>query len=299
MDFYIIGFPKSGTSSLVYYLNQHPDIFIPDFEPHFFSTSNLRCRPFFYLQKTITDYLDIYKHNKHKLCGEKSVFYIYERKAMENILAFNPEAKIIIVRRNRIDFLISMYYQFAYSYGFRGNFTSFINQNADKICQTINDPLNLVFPRQLCISEPQFNELFSCQLAKLALFDNYINICLTIFKRKNVLLVNFLDISKETDRCLSQIFEFIGVKDINKLNTSKKVNGKKQVKNLLLHKTTKHMYMLCHKSKILNHVRYKYRPMRNIINYKWIEKLNSTRINEKIHPSVFNKLNKIFLHSKI
>ena len=36
-DFFIVGAPKCGTTSLYYYLRQHPQIFMPDYkEPHYF-----------------------------------------------------------------------------------------------------------------------------------------------------------------------------------------------------------------------------------------------------------------------
>ena len=34
-NLYIVGAPKSGTTSLYHYLNQHPDINIPNKEPRF------------------------------------------------------------------------------------------------------------------------------------------------------------------------------------------------------------------------------------------------------------------------
>jgi len=35
-NFFIVGAPKSGTTSLYHYLKQHPDISIPEKEPRYF-----------------------------------------------------------------------------------------------------------------------------------------------------------------------------------------------------------------------------------------------------------------------
>ncbi|QYO62225.1 sulfotransferase family protein [Leptolyngbya sp. 7M] len=107
-NFFIIGLPRCGTTSLSYYLRSHPDVFFPEplfKEPHFFS-------PDVYPQqiKTEAEYLKIFERaNNAKRIGEASVFYIFSDFARENIQRFNPEAKIIIIIRQPVEFMISLH----------------------------------------------------------------------------------------------------------------------------------------------------------------------------------------------
>ena len=42
-NFFIVGTPKSGTTSLFHYLQEHPEVFIPSLkEPHFFSSPEVK-----------------------------------------------------------------------------------------------------------------------------------------------------------------------------------------------------------------------------------------------------------------
>lgn len=43
-NFLIVGVMKAGTTTLAYYLNQHPDVFLPDREIHFFDNDKNYAR---------------------------------------------------------------------------------------------------------------------------------------------------------------------------------------------------------------------------------------------------------------
>jgi Sulfotransferase family len=97
-SFYIIGAPKCGTTSLYAYLRGHPGIYMPDLkEPQFF------CDDFPTLQqvKTRKKYIKLFKEAKAcQLRGEASVWYLFSKTAVKNILSERPDAKFIVMLRN-------------------------------------------------------------------------------------------------------------------------------------------------------------------------------------------------------
>lgn len=294
MDFFIIGFPKSGTTSIANYLNQCSDVFIPDFEPHFFSSDKIRRRPFFYLQKNEKEYTNLYKYNTNKICGEKSVFYIYEQEALKRLYQFNPAAKIIVVKRTPCTFLPAMYYQFAYSYGFTGDFNEFFKKYYPDIISNLNQPLNMVFPKALCLSKRKFNEIFACEIAKLALYDNYIRYVKSIFEPNKLLIIEMSEFFADIENNFKSLLAFIGAETSNNRIQFKRINEAKQVRSLFMHKLNKRLYMAVHGNKYINWFRHNSCILHTIIDHKYFEILNSRKIENKVDDDVLIELKNLF-----
>lgn len=114
-NFFILGAPKCGTTSMYHWLNQHSRIFFPKIkEPHFFSTDlNEKKRAV----KDLATYLSLYTEatENHSILGEASVFYLYSEKAVENIINFNPNARFLVMLRNPVDMVVSLHNQYLYS----------------------------------------------------------------------------------------------------------------------------------------------------------------------------------------
>lgn len=106
-DFYVVGAPKCGTTSLHRYLRQHPGVFVPDVkEPNFF------CSDFPSIQKykSLEDYSTLFEPaQENQLVGEASPWYLYSKTAIQNILDVQPDAKFIVMLRNPVDAVISYY----------------------------------------------------------------------------------------------------------------------------------------------------------------------------------------------
>ena len=119
-DFFIVGATRSGTTSMRNYLQEHPDIFIPRIpgEPHFFGSD-------LYRQNDIRDeqvYLSLFDEAKDEIrVGEKSVSYLYSKRAAVEIKEFQPSAKIIIMLRNPVDVMYFSHSQLFY-YGLESLF---------------------------------------------------------------------------------------------------------------------------------------------------------------------------------
>lgn len=99
-NFFIVGAPKCGTTSLYKYLRQHPEVFMPDRkEPHFFSTDIERPN-----RITEHEYFELFHPGRDRLrIGEASADYFYSRIACNRIRQMFPKAKIVIALRNPVD----------------------------------------------------------------------------------------------------------------------------------------------------------------------------------------------------
>jgi len=115
-NFFIVGAPKCGTTSLHEYLQRHPDVFMPFFkEPHYFG-SDLEGSRFRQFRGKPARYLKLFRDARgEKRIGESSPWYLVSQRAAEEIQAYDPTAKIIIMLRNPIDMMYSMWSQFRYS----------------------------------------------------------------------------------------------------------------------------------------------------------------------------------------
>lgn len=107
-NFYIVGTPKSGTTSLYHYLKEHPEVFMsPQKEPNFFSHEDITKQKLYYPVKNI-DSIENYKAlfdnvSKETVIGEASVSYLFYEKTPGKIKYITPDSKLIIILRNPID----------------------------------------------------------------------------------------------------------------------------------------------------------------------------------------------------
>lgn len=113
-NFFIIGAPKAGTTSLSEYLRTHPNVFMSDpKEIHFFATDFPRYR----FVETMADYLQLFSNaqNSHKAIGEASVYYLYSDTAVKKIKEFNPDARIIVMLREPIQLAYSQHSEMVFN----------------------------------------------------------------------------------------------------------------------------------------------------------------------------------------
>ncbi len=137
-DFFIAGAPKTGTTSLYHYLNQHPQIYMsPVKEPCYFA-SEVRSTSFAKefrpaaeksgeklralldqpgsggnlegIVSEWTDYLKLFRSASTGLAaGEASVCYLWSRTAAANIQSKIPDAKVIMILRDPSERAFSQY----------------------------------------------------------------------------------------------------------------------------------------------------------------------------------------------
>jgi hypothetical protein len=115
-DFFIVGAPKSGTTSLYTMLRQHPQIYMPDLkEPQFFA-SPPRPELAHWLPReakrphTLDEYLALFADAQPaQRVGESSTFYISSPTAAAKIAELQPHARIIAILREPVSFLRSLH----------------------------------------------------------------------------------------------------------------------------------------------------------------------------------------------
>ena len=117
-NFLIIGAAKGGTTSLYYYLSQHPQIYMsPLKEPRFFALEGEKLNfqnPDRSINHTsitsFSDYCQLFEGVNNEIAiGEASPLYLYSSKAIDRIAHYIPEAKLIAVLRNPVDRAYSCY----------------------------------------------------------------------------------------------------------------------------------------------------------------------------------------------
>jgi hypothetical protein len=105
-DFLIIGAQKSGTSSLYYYLAQHPQIVtVPHKEIQFFSLHYAQGWGWYRSQLGMTS-----PDRTHLFYGEATPYYLFHPLVPQRVYQHIPQVKLIVVLRNPIDRAISHYH---------------------------------------------------------------------------------------------------------------------------------------------------------------------------------------------
>lgn len=101
-NFFIIGAPKCGTTSMAAWLDEHPQIFMSDPKEPTFFCSDIKIPGAI---KTLEQYLEFFNNagDTHLAVGEASVIYLLSHVAVKKILEFNSDAKFIVMLRNPIE----------------------------------------------------------------------------------------------------------------------------------------------------------------------------------------------------
>lgn len=111
-NFFIVGAPKCGTTSLYEYLRQHPEVYMPYSEQQYWKYKE----PYFFCEELIDwpglrvqheeAYLDLFSNaGDAPRRGEATALNLFSRYAASRIRAFSPDAKIIIMLRNPVDMM--------------------------------------------------------------------------------------------------------------------------------------------------------------------------------------------------
>ncbi|MGH2865268.1 MAG: sulfotransferase family protein [Solirubrobacteraceae bacterium] len=119
-DFYIVGSPKTGTTSLYEMLREHPQIYMSDVKEPLFLASDLAPHPKFATARreapyprTLESYLALFEAaGPEQRVGEASTFYLWSHTAADRIADLQPRARIIAILRDPATFLQSLHQMF-------------------------------------------------------------------------------------------------------------------------------------------------------------------------------------------
>jgi hypothetical protein len=181
-DFFLIGAPRCGTTSLSRYLDENPQVcFSRPKEPHYFSLlsphSSLADLQTAYLSRYFSHY-----RNGHQAIGEGSVSYLCSPYALQRILSVNPHARFIAILRNPLEMLPSYHLRmrFIVAEDVEDFATAWNLQDArargERIPKYCIDP-HLLLYREVAKFGEQIERLYhlaGCDQSLVLLFDDFV-----------------------------------------------------------------------------------------------------------------------------
>lgn len=194
-NLFLVGAPKCGTTSMAYYLGQHPDIFVPLLkEPMYFGSDLLSKAP----RLTEEEYFMLYRDwSDERYALDGSTAYLASEAAPGEISGRAPDAKILIIVRNPIDAAYSLYWQ----------------NRADlaEDSPTFEESLDAEEERWNSRRIPRVGSLNRRIYSKIFAFTHNINNFRAVFPHENIKIIVFDDMKKEPVTCLLDTFEFLGI----------------------------------------------------------------------------------------
>ena len=108
-DFFIIGAPKCGTTSLAIWLGEHPEVFMcKPKEPYYYCPDVVAHR----FVENRAEYERLLRFAGSEQCvGEASTAYLRSRVAVPRILSDRPDARFVVCLRNPVDMAPSVHAQ--------------------------------------------------------------------------------------------------------------------------------------------------------------------------------------------
>jgi len=208
-----VGAPKTGTTSLYYYLNEHPEIVMStQKETDFFSDDSLQKQGLYYGKnriETIEKYHALFQQKKEKIYGEASVSYLFYENVPKKIKTYNPKGKIIIMLRNPTDRAFS-HYLMDYRLGL------------------ISKPFKSILEDE---KEDKKSKLFYQQFIELGLYYKQVKRYIETFGRENVIIIFYDDFKKDVAKEVQKVYEFLAVDAAYIAKISKKHNTYSMPKN--------------------------------------------------------------------
>ena len=214
-NFFVVGAPKCGTTSVYHYLSKHQDIFLPSKkELNFFSSEEIIRQNLYYDSFMVDDfnhYKDLYKNSHNFFAkGDFSVSYLFYKDVPQKIKDCVPDAKIIIFLRNPLDRSYSHYLM-----DFR---LGYIKNSIEQI-----------------IKNPKKFNMYYQQIIELSMYFNQVKRYKDLFG-DNVKIILFEQLKNDTASTINSILDFINVDKNVDLITDIKHNSFKMPKNNLVKK---------------------------------------------------------------
>jgi len=188
-NFFIIGMPRCGTTALSEYLRSHPNIFFPTIkELRFFLPKE--CQ--FFRINNLKDYLDCFTkvEKKHVAIGEGTPSYYMHESAIKKILAFNHDAKFILMLRDPVERFFSTHKQLCF-YGVEKN------HNPQTVLERI---------KALKGNTPLDNQYLQIRLTNF-----YVETLLKLIKKEKLHVILFDDFKNHTKEAYEKILKFLQV----------------------------------------------------------------------------------------
>jgi hypothetical protein len=212
-NFIIVGAAKSGTTSLHYYLKQHPDIYLPaKKELHYFAWEHMlrfSCGPgdrdiLAHVCQTREEYESAYSDiHGESAVGEVSPSYLYFAEVSNQIKEELSDTKIIIVLRNPIEKAFSQYMHL-------------VRDNREV----------LQFYDALMAEKERISQGWAAiwRYAESSLYCYRLQKYLDVFGDRHVRIFLYDDLARSPERLMRELLEFIEVDPQHPIDLSKAQN---------------------------------------------------------------------------
>jgi len=201
-NFFIVGAPRSGTTSIWTYLSRHPNVYMSyQKEPMYFGSDLTKSPNEFFVLET-NAYLEMFQRGADKtIRGEASVMYLFSKKAAQEIQAFNPNARILIMLRNPVEMIYSFHGQLRWGgYENIADFDEALAAEADRR-RGLRVPKSALVPEVLYYSE-------------VAEFAPQVERYLRVFPRDQIKIILFDDFARSPAEVYFSLLDFLGVEGI-------------------------------------------------------------------------------------
>lgn len=193
VDFFIVGAPKAGTTSLYHYLSEHPQVEMSSQkEPDYFSDKAINEQGMYYTKNRVNSlakYESLFVQKESVVYGEASVSYLFYENVPEDIKKYNPNAKIIIMLRNPIERAFS-HYLMDYRLGL------------------ISDSFENVLAKK---SKHKNAHLFYQQYIEVSKYSKQIQRYLDFFEKDSILFIDYEDLKINVSKTVDQVYNFLHI----------------------------------------------------------------------------------------
>ena len=208
VDFFIVGAPKAGTTSLYHYLNEHSEIIMSkEKEPDYFSHEALKNQNMYYSNMQIDTeekYHSLFNLERDdSILGEASVSYLFYEDVPAKIKQYNKHAKIIVVLRNPIERAYS-HYLMDFRLGLVQNTFEEIIYRSSSVRKDV--------------------ELHYQQYIEVSQYFSQIQRYVKIFGKDKIHIIDYEDLQKDQEAVLKNIFLFLEVETDHQANIKKEYN---------------------------------------------------------------------------
>lgn len=217
-NFFIIGAPKCGTTSLNAYLETHPNIYMsPEKEPHFFAEHREMRHA-----QTEEAYLRLFSGAgpQHAVIGEGSTTTLHSPGALERLREFAPDARIVVMLRDPVDLVYSMYRH--HIYRVQEDQPTF----ADAWRVSVERAEGRNWPKTVRKADP-----VQLEYRSFGMLGQHVARLLNLFDRSQVHIILFDDFRKDPGAEYRKVLEFLGVPDDGRVDFEVKNAAKEHGKN--------------------------------------------------------------------
>jgi hypothetical protein len=216
-DFLIVGAAKSGTTSLWYYLNQHPQIFM---------NQGIKELGYFSDHYGISDFDEYLKYfdnaSNGQMVGEACHTYLSSPESAQRIYKFNPQIKLVLILRNPVERAYSLY--------------NWMVEHGYEKASSFEDALAL---EELRVKDTEFMEhnpfyYMNYLYFRSGLYHEQVKRYYDLFPKENIHLIVYESFRQNNLEYTNGIFEFLKIPTGHAINLEKQ-NITTTIKSAPLH----------------------------------------------------------------